>query len=87
LISLPGEKIPAFQFGNQQFLSGVSGQKLPIQGEIPMAKPNYSFEKRKKELDRQKKKDEKKARKGEQNADGTEQEAGADEVETATVAE
>ncbi len=37
-----------------------------------MAKPNYSFEKRKKELDRQKKKDEKKARKGEQNADGTE---------------
>jgi hypothetical protein len=28
-----------------------------------MAKPNYSFEKRKKELDRQKKKDEKKARK------------------------
>lgn len=34
-----------------------------------MAKPNYSFEKRKKELDRQKKKDEKKARKGEQNAD------------------
>ena len=37
-----------------------------------MAKPNYSFEKRKKELERQKKKDEKKARKGDQNADGTE---------------
>ncbi len=30
-----------------------------------MAKPNYSFEKRKKELDRQKKKEEKKARKSE----------------------
>jgi hypothetical protein len=39
-----------------------------------MAKPNYSFEKRKKELERQKKKDEKKARKGEPNADGAEQE-------------
>lgn len=36
-----------------------------------MAKPNYSFEKRKKELDRQKKKDEKKARKGEQNTEET----------------
>jgi len=35
-----------------------------------MAKPNYSFEKRKKELDRQKKKDEKKARKTEQLPDG-----------------
>lgn len=32
-----------------------------------MAKPNYSFEKRKKELDRIKKKEEKKARKNEQN--------------------
>ena len=38
-----------------------------------MAKPNYSFEKRKKELERQKKKDEKKARKTE-HSDGTEQE-------------
>jgi hypothetical protein len=28
LIFLPGEKIPAFQIGNQQFPSGVSGQKL-----------------------------------------------------------
>lgn len=43
-----------------------------------MAKPNYSFEKRKKELERQKKKDEKKARKVEQNDDGTET---ADSVE------
>ena len=46
-----------------------------------MAKPNYSFEKRKKELDRQKKKEEKKARKGEQNADGTEITEGADDAE------
>lgn len=37
-----------------------------------MAKPNYSFEKRKKELDRLKKKEEKKARKGERNDDGSE---------------
>lgn len=47
-----------------------------------MAKPNYSFEKRKKELERQKKKDEKKARKGEQNADGTEATESEDEPET-----
>ena len=47
-----------------------------------MAKPNYSFEKRKKELDRQKKKDEKKARKGENNADGTELTESAEEPET-----
>lgn len=33
-----------------------------------MAKPNYSFEKRKKELDRIKKKEEKKARKNEQSS-------------------
>jgi hypothetical protein len=57
-------------------------------GEVTiMAKPNYSFEKRKKELDRQKKKDEKKARKGEQNADGTEQEEGAEGSETVVAAE
>lgn len=35
-----------------------------------MAKPNYSFEKRKKELERQKKKEEKKNRKSERNEDG-----------------
>jgi hypothetical protein len=57
--------------------------KLELSGGIPMAKPNYSFEKRKKELDRQKKKDEKKARKGEQNADGTEQEEGSEDTEAA----
>lgn len=57
-------------------------------GEVTiMAKPNYSFEKRKKELDRQKKKDEKKARKGEQNEDGTAQEEGAESGEAATAAE
>lgn len=48
-----------------------------------MAKPNYSFEKRKKELERQKKKDEKKARKDEQNADGIEAAENAEEPETA----
>lgn len=37
-----------------------------------MAKPNYSFEKRKKELERLKKKEEKKARKSEQSADDPE---------------
>jgi len=37
-----------------------------------MAKPNYSFEKRKKELERQKKKEEKKSRRSERNEDGTE---------------
>ncbi len=52
-----------------------------------MAKPNYSFEKRKKELDRQKKKDEKKARKGEPNADGTEQEEETEVVEAVVPAE
>jgi len=53
-----------------------------------MAKPNYSFEKRKKELDRQKKKEEKKARKGEQNVDGTElEEILEGEVEAATTAD
>lgn len=49
-----------------------------------MAKPNYSFEKRKKELERQKKKDEKKARKGEQNADGTDVTENNEEAETVT---
>lgn len=48
-----------------------------------MAKPNYSFEKRKKELERQKKKDEKKSRKGERDADGVEITEGAEEPETA----
>lgn len=52
-----------------------------------MAKPNYSFEKRKKELERQKKKDEKKARKGEQNADGTEPEVETEAGQTAEAAE
>ncbi|HXE95802.1 MAG TPA: hypothetical protein VN642_05320 [Dongiaceae bacterium] len=47
-----------------------------------MAKPNYSFEKRKKELDRQKKKEEKKARKSEHSADGAELPEGTDEPET-----
>lgn len=49
-----------------------------------MAKPNYSFEKRKKELDRQKKKEEKKARKGEKNPDGTDvaEETGAEDTTT-----
>lgn len=50
-----------------------------------MAKPNYSFEKRKKELERQKKKDEKKARKGEKDGDGTELIEGDEETETAVV--
>ena len=50
-----------------------------------MAKPNYSFEKRKKELERQKKKDEKKARKGDQNADGTETTESVEEPEPAAV--
>ncbi len=48
-----------------------------------MAKPNYSFEKRKKELDRQKKKDEKKARKSEPNGDETEVTDVAEETEPA----
>jgi hypothetical protein len=53
-----------------------------------MAKPNYSFEKRKKELDRQKKKDEKKARKGDQNSDEVEQGEGvASDAEAAIVEE
>lgn len=52
-----------------------------------MAKPNYSFEKRKKELERQKKKDEKKARKGEQNVDDVEQEETAEGGETAVADE
>ena len=43
-----------------------------IQKGTKMAKPNYSFEKRKKELERQKKKEEKKSRKTERNDDGTE---------------
>lgn len=47
-----------------------------------MAKPNYSFEKRKKELERQKKKDEKKARKGEKDTDGVELAENAEETET-----
>ncbi|MHB8122826.1 MAG: hypothetical protein ACYDG4_11780 [Desulfuromonadaceae bacterium] len=50
-----------------------------------MAKPNYSFEKRKKELERQKKKDEKKARKGEKDVDGTELTEGDEETEPAVV--
>ncbi|MDD2853678.1 MAG: hypothetical protein PHY09_17470 [Desulfuromonadaceae bacterium] len=45
-----------------------------------MAKPNYSFEKRKKELERQKKKEEKKARKGERNPDEIEGEDGAEDA-------
>lgn len=48
-----------------------------------MAKPNYSFEKRKKELDRQKKKDEKKARKGDKDVDGAEATENTGEPETA----
>lgn len=50
-----------------------------------MAKPNYSFEKRKKELERQKKKDEKKAKKGEQNIDETELEKNLEEGEVTAV--
>jgi hypothetical protein len=46
-----------------------------------MAKPNYSFEKRKKELERQKKKDEKKARKGENTSDETEVAEGAEDTD------
>jgi len=56
---------------------------LDNKGEMNMAKPNYSFEKRKKELERLKKKEEKKARKGEQNADGTEITEGAEEPQAA----
>ena len=52
-----------------------------------MAKPNYSFEKRKKELDRQKKKDEKKARKGEQIADGNEEQEVSEDAEAGTLSE
>lgn len=48
-----------------------------------MAKPNYSFEKRKKELDRIKKKEEKKARKSEKNEDGSEIAVDDGESETA----
>lgn len=36
-----------------------------------MAKPNYSFEKRKKELERQKKQEEKKARRNERHSDSS----------------
>lgn len=49
-----------------------------------MAKPNYSFEKRKKELERTKKKDEKKQRRLERNEDGTEVVEGVDESEVST---
>lgn len=52
-----------------------------------MAKPNYSFEKRKKELDRQKKKEEKKARKGEKNPDGNDVAEETESEETTTEAE
>lgn len=48
-----------------------------------MAKPNYSFEKRKKEMDRQKKKDEKKARKGDKDVDGAETSENTEEPEAA----
>lgn len=49
-----------------------------------MAKPNYSFEKRKKELDRQKKKDEKKARKIGQNSDAAVETEQSEEPEVTT---
>ncbi len=49
-----------------------------------MAKPNYSFEKRKKELERVKKKDEKKQRKLERGDDETELPEGAEESESTT---
>jgi hypothetical protein len=52
-----------------------------------MAKPNYSFEKRKKELERLKKKEEKKARKGEQNADGTDLDETTEDDDATVVAE
>jgi hypothetical protein len=52
-----------------------------------MAKPNYSFEKRKKELDRQKKKDEKKARKSEHPEEGAEPEDVREAGETSPTAE
>lgn len=48
-----------------------------------MAKPNYSFEKRKKEMERTKKKDEKKQRKLERGGDDVETTESADEPETA----
>lgn len=69
--------------------SGEINSNLELdKGEVTiMAKPNYSFEKRKKELDRQKKKDEKKARKGEHTADETGQEESAEGSETAVAAE
>lgn len=50
----------------------------------PMAKPNYSFEKRKKELERQKKKEEKKNRRSERNEDGTEKSEETEGEESAT---
>lgn len=47
-----------------------------------MAKPNYSFEKRKKEMERVKKKDEKKQRKHERVEEGTESSGDADVPES-----
>jgi hypothetical protein len=52
-----------------------------------MAKPNYSFEKRKKELDRLKKKEEKKARKSEGNNEGGEHEEETEGDQTEKAAE
>ncbi len=49
-----------------------------------MAKPNYSFEKRKKEMERNKKKDEKKQRKLERGDDGVETTENDNEAETVT---
>lgn len=49
-----------------------------------MAKPNYSFEKRKKEMERTKKKDEKKQRKLVRSDDGVEATENDGEAETVT---
>lgn len=49
-----------------------------------MAKPNYSFEKRKKELERTKKKDEKKQRKLERGGEDAESPENGEEPETVT---
>ncbi|MBC7963522.1 MAG: hypothetical protein H7Y05_11330 [Steroidobacteraceae bacterium] len=49
-----------------------------------MAKPNYSFEKRKKEMEKNKKKDEKKQRKLERSDDDVVVPEGTEETETAT---
>lgn len=52
-----------------------------------MAKPNYSFEKRKKELERLKKKEEKKARKSEQGADAADTDGETESGDTPAAAE